>query len=262
MIDINQILQWKQEYEEIYQLQIHDQHYIFRSIGREEYKQIILMDLELGEFQESICFHGVIYPEYDFCNGIAGIAEVLSEHIMDASGLHQNQAAVLLEDFREEMMNYDYQVDCMIHEAFPEFSLEEISTWSMRKTMFYLSRTEWVLVNLKGIHPQNVYPMFAEEMEKMQQEQEQQQPQQPQKPAPPQPRQPPQRLVGPPEESQKPEPSKRPAPEGGIQSEEELLALLAGTGKPVSKPITNWEDQPHPELNWFGHMDELQGDFD
>src|SRR5690606_31620658 len=146
MIDITDILQWKQEYGEIYQTEILGRHYIFRPIGREEYKRIILMDLELGEFQETICFQAIIYPkDYDYTKGIAGIAEVLSDSILDASGLHVGQAVDLLAQYREEMANYDYQVDCMIHEAFPEFTLEEISTWSIRKTMYYLSRSEWIL---------------------------------------------------------------------------------------------------------------------
>jgi hypothetical protein len=262
MIDLNNILEWKQNYGDIYQMQIQEQHFIFRPIGREEYKEIIFLDLDLGEFQEAICFQSVIYPEeYDFSKGIAGISEVLSDSILDTSGLHIGQAKLLLDDFRVEMSNFDYQADCMIHEAFPEFSLEDISTWSVRKTMFYLSRSEWILTSLKGV---KLDMLDEEEMQKLlmqQQQMEAQQQQPPQQPAPPIPyqREIREELVGFKEPPKKQTHST--APEGAIQSEEELLAMLAGAGGKISNPSTDMKDIK-PELNWFQHMDELKGDFD
>lgn len=264
MIDFNDVLQWKMEYGELYQMQIQEQHFIFRPLGREEYKHIVIMDLELGDFQEAICFQAMIYPqEYDYTKGIAGIAEVVSDAILDVSGLHMGQAKILLEDFRSEMWNYDYQVDCMIHEAFPEYTLEEIATWPIRKTMYYLSRAEWILTTLKGVPLQMIDEQIEEDMQMQQQYQEQQQ-------APPQPepqKQPFQReirreLVEAPE-MPPPQPKPQPkAPEGGIQSEEELLAMLAGSGAKVSRPVTDLANEQKPELNWFGYMDELTGEFD
>ena len=260
-INIEDILQWKQMYGDLFQMQIHEQHFIFRALGREEYKQIIMMDLDLGEFQEALCFNAIIYPqEYDYSRGIAGIAEVLSDSILDAAGLHEGQAKELLDGFREEMFNYDYQVDALIHEAFPEFALEEISTWSVRRTMFYLSRAEWILRNLKGVNLMSAdeeaeYQQMLEEQAAMQQQQQEQ------AKKPPGQRQIRRELVeGPQEEEPKPQPQ-QPVPEGGIQTEEELLAMLSGSGAKVAKPATDMNDVK-PELNWFQYMDELKGDFD
>lgn len=262
MIDINNILEWKQQYKDIYQLEIQNQHFIFKAIGREEYKQIILMDLDLGEFQETICFQSVIYPEnYDYTKGIAGVAEVISDAILDASGLHVGQAADLLHEYRTEMTNYDYQVDCIIHEAFPEYPLEEISTWPVRKTMYYLSRSEWILSSLKGVPLQRIDESLQQQMQEPQYEQgiEEQQPQKEQNN--PYQQEIRKELV----EFEKPEVSKpKTQPqqkEGAIQSEEELLAMLAGTGQKIANPSTDMEDVK-PELNWFSYMDELKGDFE
>jgi hypothetical protein len=266
MVELNDILHWKQEFGELYQMQIHDQHFIFRPLGREEYKHIVIMDLDLGDFQEAICFQAMIYPsDYDYAKGIAGIAEVMSDAILDASGLHMGQAKILLDDFRAEMWNYDYQVDCMIHEAFPEYTLEEIATWPIRKTMYYLSRAEWILQTLKGVPLQMIDESIQEELQMQEQGQQPPQPQQP--PEPPQPQAPPQRpirkeLIEAPEIKEQPKPQQQQAPEGGIQSEEELLAMLTGAGAKVSKPITDLDKEQKPELNWFGYMDELTGEFD
>ena len=259
MIEINDILEWKQAYGEIFQMQIQEEHYIFKAIGREEYKQIILMNLTLGEFQEALCFNTVIYPtEYDFSNGIAGIAEVLSDAILDASGLHEGQSLELISSYREEMENFDYQVDCMIHEAFPEYSLEEISNWPVRKTMFYLSRAEWILTYLKGA-PIDIYGSIQQEEQQEPNQQQQPQPQR-EMPQPPPQREIRRELIEAPEEV-KPKPVQSPPPEGGIQSEEELLAMLEGSGAKVSKPSSDM-NEVKPELNWFSYMDDLQGDFD
>jgi hypothetical protein len=276
MVDINNILEWKQAYGDIYQMEILGQHFIFRSLGREEYKGIVLMDLELGDFQEAICFSAIIYPEqYDYSRGIAGIAEVLSDGVLDASGLHLGQAKELLDGFREEMFNYDYQVDVLIHEAFPEFSLEEIATWPVRKTMFYLSRAEWILERLKGVSLQTIeeammQQIYAQQQLEMQQQEEKRQ-FVPQDEMPPEFREQFEKIPPPQMASNEqaagdvfgfgtPKKQEKPVPEGGIQSEEELLAMLAGTGQSVSKPSTNMNN--NPELKWFEYIDELKGDFD
>ncbi|PVC75072.1 hypothetical protein C2I27_04085 [Priestia megaterium] len=274
MIDINHILEWKQTFGDIYQMEILGQHFIFRALGREEYKNIIMHDLSLGEFQEAICFSSIIYPDdYDYTKGIAGVAEVLSDGILDVSGLLLGQAKELLDEYRQELSNYDYQVDCLIHEAFPEYRLEEIALWPVRKTMYYLSRSEWILQNLKGIPLQLIDETMQQELQEEIQRNQQpsQRPQQPME-MPPEfaeqlPPQPPQQLATNEQVAtdffggaeKKPDP--KPVPEGGIQSEEEVLAMLAGTGMSVAKPSTNMNDIK-PELNWFGYMDELKGEFD
>ena len=242
MISIDDILQWKQAYGELYQMQIQEQHFIFRPLGREEYRQIILMDLDLGEFQETICFQAVIYPEdYDYSKGIAGIAEVLCDAILDASGLHIGQAKELLDAYRQEMLNYDYQVDCLIHEAFPEFTLEEISSWPVRKTMYYLSRAEWILRNLKGVMLQTIDEVIQQDYQAQQM------------PSPP---------MQQPMPEHRPQPMPQPpAPEGGIQSEEAVLAMLAQSGAKVVQPSASL-DEVMPELSWFEYIDELKGEFD
>ncbi len=257
MINVKQIAEWKQIYEELYHVSILEQDFIFRPIGREEYKEVILMDLDLGQFQEHICERTMIYPnDYDFSNGIAGVAVVLSDAILDASGLHLNQAEEILNACREEMLVFDYQIDCIIHEAFPEFSLEEISAWNVRKTMYYFSRAEWILSKLKGIvlkaeddesegqqlqmPPQTGNKEFYQESYRNSVQEE---------------------FVEEPKKTNI-KPSKQNSSEAGaIQTEEELLAMIAESGAKISTPITSM-DGIKPELTWFQYVDELKGEFD
>lgn len=246
MIEENSILEFKQSYEEVYQIQIKDQEsntFIFRPIGREEYKQIVVLDLDLGDYQEMICSQCVLYPEnYDFSKGRAGIGEVVAHAILDVSGLLKQQAPEMLEQFRTEMMQMDYQADCMIHEAFPEYSLEEISSWTLKKTMYYLSRAEWILQNLRGC--QLTYLSEEEYQNQTNQvNQTQQIPNETQ------------------DKTYQNNSFEQQQSNTVAQSEEEVLALLAGAGAKVTQPSTTM-DEVKPELNWFSYMDELKGEFD
>lgn len=250
-LKVNDLIEWKQQFGDIYQLDILEQTYIFRALGREEYKEIILMDLDLGEFQEIICSQVVIYPyEYDYSTGVAGIAEILSDIILEVSGLHLNQAKELLDEYREEMLNYDYQVDCMIHEAFPEYPIETIAAWPVRKTMYYLSRAEWILQNLKGVILESVNETIAREMQRhnqpidkemLQQEIHKQE-----------------QVIFQQKNNQNDE---KILFEDDMSSEEGVLAMLAQSGTKVTTPTTDFEEL-HPELGWFKHQDELKGEFD
>lgn len=274
------ILEWKEMYEEVYQVNLIDKDkenvfsFIFHTLGREEYKSLIRDDVDEVQFQEIICYHAVLYPDdYDFSNGLAGIPEILSDIIIETSGLHLGQAKQILDHFREQMMIYDYQADCIIHEAFPEFTIEEIQSWSNKKTMYYLSRAEWILINLKGVP---LVPLDQQVTKDMQSLQEQYQ-YNFQNDQPPQIS--PQPEVYP--EFQEPfeedfedtwmpsdmpvQESSKKQPQGGVQSEAELLAILgqseAKQGRSINKP-SNGTNEMFPELNWFRHEEELKGDFD
>ncbi|MEB9509586.1 hypothetical protein P4I85_14405 [Bacillus cereus] len=254
-LTINNLIEWKQQFGDIYQLDILEQTYIFRALGREEYKEIVLLDLDLGEFQEVICSQVVIYPyDYDYSVGIAGIAEILSDGILDVSGLHLQQAKELLDQYREEMVNYDYQVDCMIHEAFPEYPIEVIASWPVRKTMYYLSRAEWILQNLKGIRIESI----DETMMNDAQQQQGQYNQQMQREMPKQNAQYENQFTN---QQTPPQNSKKTLSDADMNNEAAVLAMLAESGAKVTTPATNFEEV-HPELGWFKHQDELKGEFD
>ena len=49
------------------------------------------------------------------------------------------------------MEQFDNQITCIIHEAFPNLDVEEIENWGMAKTAKYLSRAEWKLNVLRQI---------------------------------------------------------------------------------------------------------------
>lgn len=250
------ILEWKEKYDEIYELRIGDKEgeflvsFIFRLIGRAEYEQLLALELEEGQMQEAVCHTVTLHPPFDFENDRAGFAEVLYQHIMDLSGFQPNQPLALLQHYRDEMLVFDYQADCIIKEAFPEFDLEEISNWTARKTMYYLSRAEWILQNLRGV-PLNPHEVLEGQPGPI--------PQKPMQMMPPAPIHE-QTPVSAPSEPKKP---------GEHLTEEEVMQMLQASM--ASHPVAPKQIDPRkqtqlndlfPELSWFKGEEEMKGDYE
>lgn len=148
----------KEKYEDVFEVEIANRIFIFRALGRIEYATIVMQNYELGDFQEKICEVATIYPTgNNFGEGLAGVAEILSDFIIDASGSHAGQIFDILMEHREEMENFDFQIDSIIHEVYPEFRIDEIEKWPIRKTLYYYSRAEWVLRNVRGIETETFF---------------------------------------------------------------------------------------------------------
>ena len=272
------IKKWKKKHEDIYIIGLEDvegeyfEAFIYRTLGREEYKYLFLNYIDdMTTFQELVCETAILYPaKYDFENCVAGFPEVLSNMILESSGFAEGQALQLLATYREQMYEYDFQVDCMIHEAFPDKSIEEIQMWNNHKTMYYLSRAEFILAGIRGHNimtiedaissaleieeaikdqeetgydnnfyagaQQEVYPEFQEQFDKMERDT-------------PKPQQPAQQEIS--------------------NSEADLLAMLgnneASNGRSIANPHFDQgvgNSKMFPELSWFKAETELKGDID
>lgn len=145
-------LKFCQEYRNVFMFHSEDQFFIFRALGRGEYKEILktptLTDLDR---EEVICDTCVLYPEgFDWENCEAGLPTVMSAEILKKSYLTDlDERAGLHSFYRAEMYDLDNQITCIIHEAFPQYEIEDIDKWDVEKTTKYLSRAEWILQNLR-----------------------------------------------------------------------------------------------------------------
>lgn len=155
-VDLTEIfIALKDRYRNVFMHQYGDQVFFYRALGRKEYKQLVdekrLNDIEK---ENVICEVCTIWPEnYDFYECEAGLPAVLAEAIIKNSFLDTVESRInLLTYYRSEMYELDNQITCLIHEAFPQFDIEEIEEWDVEKTTKYLSRAEWILQNLHGLH--------------------------------------------------------------------------------------------------------------
>lgn len=141
------------EYGTIYWNTLDGQMFIYRPLGRLEYKQLINSEISDIEKEDVICKACLIYPEnFDFDDCLAGIPTELSRLILKNSFLDSLESKQLIINYhRSEMQQFDNQITCIISEAFPSLDIEEIESWDMAKTAKYLSRAEWKLNILRQI---------------------------------------------------------------------------------------------------------------
>lgn len=176
--DLTQIfLNLQQQHRNVYVQQIEDQVFMFRPLGRSEYKQLA-EDENFNDFQkeEILCQACTVWPEnFDFEECSAGIPTVLAKTIMKNSFLDSIDSRIaILSHCRQEMFDLDNQITCIINEAFPQFDIEEIEKWDIAKTAKYLSRAEWKLTNLRGMNM--VADPFVAQQEQEEQPQQNMQP--------------------------------------------------------------------------------------
>lgn len=146
-------LKFREQFEHVYFYQIDGQEYFYRPLTRAEYREIgthesTISDFEREDLLVSTC---LLYPEQiDFEHSPAGLIPQLANLIIECSYLNKDDRREVLRYYESEMATLDNQITCVIHEAFPTYSLEDIDNWDIERTMKYLSRAIWTLHTLRG----------------------------------------------------------------------------------------------------------------
>ena len=144
----------KKKYKNLYLFQFGDQVFVYRSIGRKEYRDLVLNENLTDQEKEEIeCSTCVLWPQdFDFANcEEAGLPTQLAQAIEENSYISEENRTKVLNYHRSEMFDLDNQINCIICAAFPNLSLEEVEEWDVATASKYLSRSEWILTNLRGI---------------------------------------------------------------------------------------------------------------
>lgn len=186
-----------QKYNAVFFSEIDGQLYSYRPLGRKEYKDILTNEnLNDWDKQDAIVKTALVYPvdlNLDECP--AGLPEQLCNDIVEKSCLDPESMVYLLHMNRQEAEQLGSEMACIIAEAFPSYTLDEIESWNNFKFIKTYTQAEWVLKNIRGVQFQfdvldylaDVAGMTADELvdmgikteENYQQPQQQQQPQQP-----------------------------------------------------------------------------------
>lgn len=153
-MDKDQLLQWKEQYQVVFQSEINDIQYTWRELTRAEFKKSLEFfedDYERAEYICNLCVLDPIGVDYSKC--IAGIPETLVKNILFESGFSEDDSKIkhLQVTYAEEMNRFENQISCIIAEIFPTIPLDEIENWSMEKTLWYFSRADWILKTLRHV---------------------------------------------------------------------------------------------------------------
>lgn len=153
-VDLDQVVQDAlDKYEAAFFTQIEGQLFIYRPITRKEYRNIYKNEsLSNYEKQDEICSLVLLHPKnFDFDNCSAGLPNQLFKEILEKSCLDPESMYYLLSIEREESMQLASEMACMIAEAFPAYSIDEIESWNNYKFMKIYAQAEWTLVNIRGL---------------------------------------------------------------------------------------------------------------
>lgn len=152
-----QLMEWKQQYFDVYQAELYDIVFTYRALSFSEFEQIKETIPENEEREEAVCRLAILDPQIeDWSEEIYGVVpQLLARQILESSCLTQESAneVRLYRAQQKAKVNgtIEEQVACLIKEAFPEFSLEEILNWSIKKMCWYEARARWIMQNLKGV---------------------------------------------------------------------------------------------------------------
>lgn len=150
-----QLLYLKEEYpyHKIIMITFLGQTYLFRSLTREEYKTLLKMGEDELTFEDMTCQLALIYPEdFDFGSSpIAGLSRMACPLIIKHSSFETTDELFQTYDYYQNM-NQRFESECMniIKAAMPEYTYEELETWTWDKIMAHVARAERVLY-LRGI---------------------------------------------------------------------------------------------------------------
>ena len=142
-----------QTYDAVFFSEIDDILFIYRPLGRKEYKDI-QGNVNISDYdkQDAICQTVLIYPkDFDFDECSAGVPDKLFNEVMEKSCLDPESMLYLLHMQRQEAEQLGSEMACIIAEAFPHYSIEEIESWNNFKFMKIFGQAEWILKNIRGI---------------------------------------------------------------------------------------------------------------
>ena len=158
----------QEKYKEVFLFQYDNLVFIYKALGRKDYKKICESDVNSFAKEEVVCSVCTLYPEgFDFENCDAGLPSKYAEHIIKNSFLDSLESRQKVIDyFRNQMYMLDNQVSCLIHEVFPEYSIEEIEEWNVQRTAEMHAKAEWILVNVRGLQF-NADPFTGQTLEEL-----------------------------------------------------------------------------------------------
>lgn len=147
--DIIEIIEkFQKEYRTIGWTHLDGQIYIYKPLGRKDYKELCEdEEMPVGDKEDKVVTLCVLYPyNLDIDNMLPGVFNKLYETIMENSCLKSiEDRANILNYYRNEMFDSFNQIPCIINEAFPQYDIEDIENWDVERTAKYLSRAEWKL---------------------------------------------------------------------------------------------------------------------
>jgi hypothetical protein len=145
-----EILSWKKTYKNVYYIKIDNSLYIFRTLTRGEYLNLLDIQQYIGEeIIDSILSECLLYPRptsKELGNILAGNVDYIGKKIIEYSGFSKGEKLIKdIEEERQKISLLDNQIILLICKAFPHLTLESINELDYNTLVKYLVLAEAVL---------------------------------------------------------------------------------------------------------------------
>lgn len=146
------IRELKRKYKQVYATIIGEDLYIWRLLGRKEYREILEQAIDEHDLEERIAQAAVVWPEgIDFRQWKAGAPGILAAEIKEASGFGSpDRIYQAMEIYREQMKQFEFQAEAAIAAAFPQITFEQMENWNVDELLWHTVRAEWVIQRIHG----------------------------------------------------------------------------------------------------------------
>lgn len=154
MITVYELAYYKEMYRghKIIYVLFHNKEFVFKSLTRKEYRDILNITSNEEEMEDAICQTALLYPEdFDFSmSPLAGLSPNVAPVIQEASGFTDlNSVLAKYEESKGVMNTFDAQCMAVVKAAMPECTYDDMEDWTWDRLMEMAARAEYIL-NLQG----------------------------------------------------------------------------------------------------------------
>lgn len=161
MINIRDIVKIRELFpdEELYYIRISELDFVVKVITPSEYNTILDLSNTEEDKEDLVMQTALVYPSnYNVPLGDAGIPKQISELVLKFSLLHKESRPLIIDRMNHYMELLDYSkngdidvyLPVVIKAAFPEYTFDQIDTWSIDLRLKNLARAILCL-ELKGV---------------------------------------------------------------------------------------------------------------
>lgn len=155
-MDAKEFLELKEKWELLFTSEINGIEFYWRPISKKEYNDIVFMDIDEDEKESLICSRCVLRPkDFNFDVGLAGVGATLAQYIYATSCLDEETIITTIRAYENALEGPSTEVErkmsLIVHEAFSEYTIEEILNWPNEKLIARYAQARWILRELRGV---------------------------------------------------------------------------------------------------------------
>lgn len=152
------IEEWKQEYKQVFCIELNEYEFYFRLLTHEEYTTLGKISQSIEELDEFIAKCCVLDPEIEdwhseiYAGFVTSVANAIKEEsLLQEKPDGQNNVRTIIEEERNKLSRLLHQIPPTVAHVFPKYSPEDVRKLNLREQTKLYAEALWVLEEIKGV---------------------------------------------------------------------------------------------------------------